>query len=140
MCTKPRPSCPIRLSRGTRQPLKDSSAVSASCWPTFASTRPSANPGVPRSTAMRLMAREEEVACGSVRQATITRSAVLPLVMKVLDPSITHASPSRTAVVRRAARSLPPPGSVIAIAVVSSPLAKPGSQRTFCSSVVRSTR
>lgn len=32
-------------------------------------------------------------------------------------------------------RSLPAPGSVIAIAEISSPLTSPGSQRRFCSSV-----
>ena len=64
----------------------------------------------------------------------------MPLVMNVLDPLSTHPSPSLRAVVWMPCRSLPAPGSVIAIAVISSPLAKPGSHRRFCSSVVRSTR
>ena len=34
-------------------------------------------------------------------------------------------------------RSLPAPGSVIAMAVIVSPLTQPGSQRRFCSSVPR---
>ena len=37
-------------------------------------------------------------------------------------------------------RSLPAPGSVMAMAVISSPLVNPGSQRCFCSSVARSRR
>ena len=49
-----------------------------------------------------------------------------PLVMKVFDPLSTQSSPSRTAVVFSAARSEPPLGSVIAIAVTSSPVQKPG--------------
>ena len=60
--------------------------------------------------------------------------------MKVLEPLITQSSPSRTAVVLSAARSDPPLGSVIPIAVRSSPEATPGSHRWRCSSVVSSTR
>ena len=39
-----------------------------------------------------------------------------------------------------ALRSLPAPGSVMASAPMISPAAKPGSQRCFCSSLVRSSR
>ena len=46
--------------------------------------------------------------------------------MKVLEPLRTQSSPSRTAVVFSAARSEPPDGSVIAIAVTSSPVAHAG--------------
>ena len=60
--------------------------------------------------------------------------------MNVLDPFRIQSSPSRTAVDLRLARSEPPDGSVIAIAHSSSPLTKPGSQRSRCSSVVSSTR
>ena len=62
--------------------------------------------------------------------------------MKVLLPltiQSPESSPARTAVVLRAARSEPPDGSVMAIALISSPEAMPGSQRCFCSSVPRST-
>ena len=58
----------------------------------------------------------------------------MPLVMKVLLPLMTQSSPSRTAVVRMPCRSLPVPGSVIAIAVMSSPRA------TAASSVAAATR
>ena len=60
--------------------------------------------------------------------------------MNVFDPLITHSSPSLTAVVFSAARSEPPLGSVMPIAVSSSPEQNRGSQRSFCSSVVRCTR
>ena len=57
----------------------------------------------------------------------------MPLVMKVFDPFSTYSSPSSTAVVAMPARSLPVPGSVIAMAVMSSPDAMPGSHRCACS-------
>ena len=60
--------------------------------------------------------------------------------MNVLDPFRIQSSPSWTAVVFSAARSEPPDGSVMPIAVRSSPAQKPGSHRFFCSSVVRCTR
>ncbi len=60
--------------------------------------------------------------------------------MNVLDPLRTQSSPSLTAVVFSAARSEPPDGSVMPIAVRISPEQKPGSQRCLCSSVVRCTR
>ena len=60
--------------------------------------------------------------------------------MKVFEPFSTQSSPSRTALVFRAARSEPPEGSVMAIAVISSPVQNLGSQRCFWSSVHRSTR
>ncbi len=75
-----------------------------------------------------------------VRAATTTMSAEPPLVMKVFEPLMTQSSPSRTAVVRSAARSEPPDGSVMPIAVSSSPVQKRGSHRSFCSSLVRWTR
>ena len=64
----------------------------------------------------------------------------MPLVMNVFEPLSTQSSPSLRAVVWMPCRSLPAPGSVIAMAVISSPLQKPGSQRCFCSSVARSRR
>ena len=78
-----------------------------------------------RSTTSRLMPLAPG-ASGSVRATTITRSALIPLVMNVFEPLSTQPSPSLRAVVRMPCRSLPAPGSVIAIAVISSPLQKPG--------------
>ena len=60
----------------------------------------------------------------------------MPLVMNVLDPFTSHWSPSRIAVVVIEARSEPMPGSVMAMAVMSSPDAMPGNHRAFCSSLV----
>ncbi len=55
-------------------------------------------------------------AARSVLQITMIMSALVPFEMKVLLPLMTHSSPSRTAVVRQAFTSEPPPGSVIATA------------------------
>ena len=55
---------------------------------------------------------------GSVLTAVTTRSALIPLVMNVFEPSTTYTSPSRRAVVRIPARSEPIPGSVMATAVI----------------------
>jgi hypothetical protein len=118
--------------------VKNSSAVSFALSPTFCSRRPRSNPGVPRSTAIRLTPCAPS--SGAVLATTTTRSACSPLVMKVFCPLSMYESPSRTAVVRTPARSLPAPGSLIAIAVISSPEQKPGSHRLRCSSVVRSVR
>ena len=68
---------------------------------------------------------------GSVLTAVITRSALMPLVMNVLAPFTTKCSPSRIADVLIDARSEPMPGSVMAMAVMSSPDAMPGSHRAL---------
>ena len=74
-------------------------------------------------------------ASASVLQTTITQSALMPLVMNVLAPLMTYSSPSRLAVVWMPWRSEPVPGSVMAIAVIISPVQNFGYQRFFCSSV-----
>ena len=61
-------------------------------------------------------------ASGSVRATTMTRSELMPAEMNVLEPLRIQSSPSRTAEVLMPARSLPAPGSVIAIAPISSPV------------------
>ena len=129
---------PIMLELGTRTFSKNSSAVSDSGWPTLSSLRPREKPSVPFSTAKSVMPLA--FFSGVVRVATMTRSALLPLVMNVFDPLMMKSSPSATAVVLSAARSDPPDGSVMAMAVRISPLQNPGSQRFFCSSVVSFTR
>ena len=55
--------------------------------------------------------------------------------MKTFWPLTTSSLPFLSAVVRIACRSLPVPGSVMAMAVITSPLAILGSQVRFCSSV-----
>ncbi len=77
---------------------------------------------------------------GSVLATTITRSLLMPLVMKVFEPLSTYSSPSRIAVEAMLARSEPVPGSVMAIAVMSVPAAMPGSQRAACSALQYSTK
>ena len=67
-------------------------------------------------------------------------SARMPLEMKTLVPLSTNSSPSGIAVVEIAARSLPAPGSVIAIAPIASPATMGASQRSFCSSVARAAK
>ncbi len=59
----------------------------------------------------------------SVTAITTIVSADLPCVMKALEPFSTQLSPSRTAVVRIAAASLPEPGSVRPQAARRSPRA-----------------
>ena len=61
------------------------------------------------------------------------RSAVWPLVMKVLVASMTYSSPSRRACPDIARTSLPAPGSVMAIAPITVPSTIDGSQRAHCS-------
>ena len=58
----------------------------------------------------------------------------MPLLMKVFWPFSTISSPDSTAVVFIAARSLPVFGSVMAIAVMTSPETQPGRYLRFCSS------
>ncbi len=65
----------------------------------------------------------------------------MPLVMKVLEPlRIQSPLSSRRAEVVMPCRSLPVPGSVIAMAVMISPEQNPGSHRCFCSSVASRSR
>ena len=61
--------------------------------------------------------------------------SVPELVMKALDPLITHSSPSHRAVVRVALASDPPPASVRPNAPSRRPVHRSGSQYCFCSSV-----
>jgi len=72
---------------------------------------------------------------GSVLQTTTTNPARKPFEMKVFEPLIAYWLPCRSARVRIAWRSDPAPGSVIAIAPTSSPLARRGRYRRFWSSV-----
>ncbi len=137
MWMKPRSTSPMMRSSPTRTFSKNSSAVSDSVWPTLSSLRPRLKPSSPASIAKSVMPLAPF--SGEVRTAVTTRSALKPLVMKVLEPLMTQPSPSRTAVVLSAARSEPPPGSVMPIARRISPETMPGSQRSFCSCVPRAT-
>ncbi|CNJ37357.1 Uncharacterised protein [Mycobacterium tuberculosis] len=85
-CAKPLPSTPPkRLSAGTRAFSKNSSEVSAPCWPTLSRMRPRVNPA---SSAVSATISETPLApaLGSVLATTTIRSATDPLEMKVLAP------------------------------------------------------
>ena len=71
----------------------------------------------------------------SVTAMTTAVSAMRPLVMKVLDPFSTHASPSRTAVVLVPPASEPALFSVRPQQPTFSPLARGARYFFFCSSV-----
>lgn len=75
-------SSPRRLIAGTRTSVNDSSAVSCPCSPSLSRAGRS-NPGASRSTTSRVRPRW---GWSSVRATTMTRSALIPLVMKVLAP------------------------------------------------------
>ncbi len=64
----------------------------------------------------------------------------MPLLMKVFAPFSSHPPGVRVALVRTPRRSLPAPGSVIAIAATSSPDVMPGTQRPSCSGVASSAK
>ena len=125
---KPWPSSPSRLATGTRTSLKNSSAVSWLCMPIFSSLRPRSKPGMPRST------HEQRHAGVALRRVGLGGDDHEVGVDAVGDERL-GAVERRTrrrrgrAVVAMPARSEPVPGSVIAIAVISSPEAMPGSQR-----------
>jgi hypothetical protein len=74
-----------------------------------------------------------------VRAKTMSTSAQFALVMKRFCPSMTYASPSRTARVRSPLGSEPASGSVSANDATSSPLANPGRYCCFCRSVPQLT-
>ena len=133
MMTKPRFSSPSSAVAGRRTSLKKSSAVSDVCWPILSIFFDFSKPAECAST------KNSDVPLaplpGSVIAATITRSAWMPLVIKIFEPFSTHSSPSRIALVRIPCTSDPAPGSVIAKAPTTSPLAIRGNQCAFCSSV-----
>lgn len=93
-------------------------------------------PGVPDGTMMEEISGRPS-ALRPVTAVTVTSPvmSVPELVMKHLEPLITQASPSRTAVVRVPPASLPAPGSVRPNAPRISPEHIRGSHVRFCSSV-----
>ena len=117
---KPRFSSPTRLPPGTRQSSKKSSAVSAAWVPSFRNRRPVRKPGVWVGTTISEM---PPLPAPPVRQAVVTKSAMEPLEMKILEPLISHSPPSRSARVASAATSEPAPGSVTPSAPTSWPAA-----------------
>ena len=134
------PSSPSRFRAGTRTLSKVSSAVSEDFMPILWRLRPRMKPGMSASTTSSDRPLRRLSGSFEVRATTITRSALMPPVMKVLLPLRIQSSPSRTAVVVTPARSEPMPGSVIAIALTRAPSAKPGNQRSRCSSLAYSRK
>jgi hypothetical protein len=84
---KPWCSSPTRLATGTRQPSKRRWAVSDAHQPIFLSAV-RVSPGVSPSTSSTEMPLAPLLA-GSVRTATVMKSARRPEVMKVFSPSTT---------------------------------------------------
>ena len=93
---------------------------------------------MPVSTTSRL--NDPRPSDSPVRATTTTRSALAPEVMNVLEPLTSHPPSTFRPVVRMPRRSLPAPGSVIAIAATSSPLHRPGSHRSAWSVVASETK
>ena len=100
--------------------------------PSLSSFFPAASPGVPRSTTNAEMPLVPFAR--SVTAITTSTSADVPCVMKLLAPLSTQLSPSRTAVVRIAAASLPEPASVRPQAASFRPDASGVTKRCFCAS------
>ncbi len=114
---------PRTRSSGTKQPSNVSSRVSDACQPIFGSGGAAEKPSWPRSTMNIVMPWWP--ASGSVLAATITKSAMPPLVMNILAPSMTQPPSARVARVRIDATSEPVPGSVTAIAATRRPSTTP---------------
>ncbi len=72
---------------------------------------------------------------GSWRAIRIPQRASWAWVVQTFWPLITHSSPSRSALVAIAARSLPAPGSLKSWHQISSPRSIGPRKRCFCSSV-----
>ncbi len=71
----------------------------------------------------------------TVRASRHSQSAWVPLVIHILRPVITQSSPSRTALVRMPATSLPASGSLTATEVTISPRRAGARYLSFSSSV-----
>ena len=139
--TKPSPGSPIRWSAGTRHSSNTISAwlpsrpYSGSGWAIVPMSRTISMPGVPVGTTNTEAWRWGRPS-GLVSAKTSTMSAIDAFVMNHLWPSITHSSPSRTAVVPITVGSAPAKnGSVRAKALEISPRRFGQSHRSFCASV-----
>src|SRR5712692_1021704 len=133
---KPWPSAANRFAAGTTTSSSTSSPVGDPFKPIFLNTWPTRTPGV--SAGMRNALTPAARSSGPVRAKTIYRPAYPMLVMKTLVPLRMYPSPWRRALVFNDAASDPAAGSVSANAPRSSPDARRGSHRRFCSSVPKS--
>src|ERR1022692_2612509 len=115
-----------------RQSSKNNSEVSEQRLPTFFSFLPTEKPGVRVGNRTRETPRRP----GSpVRTASTMKSAREPLVIQSFCPEMTNSSPSARAVVRRAATSEPPPGSLMPSAPIHSPAMAGRMKTSLCSAV-----
>ena len=135
---KPLPSSPSRFSAGTVTSLKDSSAVSWACRPILSRLRPRSKPAMPRSTTSSVKPLRALLGVGLGHDDhQVGVDAVGDEGLRAVEDVVVALVDRR---VLMPCRSLPVPGSVIAIAVIISPVQNLGSQRCFCSSVVSRSR
>ena len=134
MSTKPWSISPTRCESDTRTSSRVSSTVSLERQPSFWRCFEAVNPCVPWSTTKAVIPFCLATS-GFVRASTTQKPPTQPCVMNIFVPLMTQSSPSRRAVVARAAESLPLPGSVRAQAASHSPLAALGRYLRFWASL-----
>src|SRR6266481_917162 len=128
----PPPSLPSRFSSGTSQFSKNTSAIGDVRRPIFSSLRATFIPGEFFSTRKALIPFGPRVL--STVANTTSRSAMGPLVTKILLPLRTYLEFFLVAVVDRLNASEPLFGSLIALPPMSVPLERPGRYFFFCAS------
>ena len=114
------------ISSGNRTPSRTRVEVTEARMLALRSMGCAENPGASVGT------RNPRTPSGVLAQIT-ARSAIPPLVIQDLDPSITQSDPTRRAVVRMEEGSLPASASVKPKQPTTSPLAMRGSHLAFCS-------
>ncbi len=125
-------SAPTRFTTGTRTSSRNISANSVD--PARVRSGLTVTPGASIGMASQEIPRCFG-ACGSVRTSSSHQSATSAWEVQIFEPVTTYASPSRTARVRKEARSEPAPGSLNPWHHTSSPRSTGGSQRARCSAV-----
>ena len=129
----PPPSLPSRFSSGTSQFSKNTSAIGDVRTPIFSSLRATFIPGESFSTRNAVIPSGPRVL--STVAKTTSKSAIGPLVTKILLPLRTYLESFLMAVVARANASEPLFGSLMALPPMSEPLQRPGRYFFFCASV-----
>ena len=129
---QPSPTSPMRMSSPTRTPVRNTSLNEAP--PVICRIGRTSSPGASSGTMNAVIP-----AClgtsGSVRQMANPQGERLAVDVHTFWPSMTHSSPSRTALVDRPARSLPAPGSENSWQQNSSQCANRATHRSRCSGV-----
>src|SRR5262245_21104245 len=133
---KPDPSCPSKLSRGTRTLSKICSRVSTPCQPIFLYRRPTVYPGVPWGMISEQYCPLPSASLPEALTATRPWPIRVPaLEIKHFVPFTTHSSPSKRDVVWIFDASDPACASVKPKAPSRSPRASGANHLCFCSSV-----